>query len=135
MEISRHWRLKKQRYQLVGEVCPHCEAKLFPPRDICPDCGGEAKQLFAFSGRGEVYSHTTVYDAPAGFEENAPYTVALVKLEEGPRVTAQLTALGDQGVEIGTPVEMVTRRLRTDGDERGMLVYGYKFRPRLATVN
>lgn len=135
MEIPRHWRLKKQRYQLVGEVCPHCEAKLFPPRDICPDCGGEAKQLFAFSGRGEVYSHTTVYDAPAGFEENAPYTVALVKLEEGPMVTAQLTDLGDQDVEIGTPVEMVTRRLRTDGDERGMLVYGYKFRPRLTTVN
>jgi hypothetical protein len=30
---------------------------------------------------------------------------------------------------------MVTRRLRTDGDERGMLVYGYKFRPRLERVN
>jgi uncharacterized OB-fold protein len=82
-----------------------------------------------------VYSHTTVYDAPAGFEENAPYTVALVKLEEGPMITAQLTDLGDQAVEIGTPVEMVTRRLRTDGDERGMLVYGYKFRPRLERVN
>jgi hypothetical protein len=50
-------------------------------------------------------------------------------------VTAQLTDLGEQGVEIGTPVEMVTRRLRTDGDERGMLVYGYKFRPRLERVN
>ena len=135
MEIPRHWRLKQQRYQLVGEVCPHCEAKIFPPRDVCPDCGGEAKQLFNFSGRGEVYSHTTVYDAPAGFEDYAPYTVALVKLEEGPMVTAQLTDLGEQGVEIGTPVEMVTRRLRTDGDERGMLVYGYKFRPRLERVN
>ena len=135
MEIPRHWRLKQQRYKLVGEVCPHCEAKLFPPRDICPDCGGEAKQLYTFSGRGEVYSHTKVYDAPAGFEENAPYTVALVKLEEGPLITAQLTDLGEQDVEIGTPVEMVTRRLRTDGDERGMLVYGYKFRPRLERVN
>jgi uncharacterized OB-fold protein len=82
-----------------------------------------------------VYSHTTVYDAPAGFEENAPYTVALIKLEEGPLVTAQLTDLGEASVEIGTPVEMVTRRLRTDGDERGMLVYGYKFRPRLERVN
>jgi len=129
MEIPRHWRLKRQRYQLVGEVCPHCEAKLFPPRDICPECGGEAKSLYTFSGRGEVYSHTTVQDAPAGFEENAPYTVALVKLEEGPLITAQLTDMGEEAVEIGTPVEMVTRRLRTDGDERGMLVYGYKFRP------
>ncbi|MGW8250165.1 MAG: Zn-ribbon domain-containing OB-fold protein [Anaerolineales bacterium] len=129
MEISRHWRLRKQRYGLVGEVCPHCEAKIFPPRDVCPECGQEAKTLYNFSGRGEVYSFTTVYDAPAGFEEYAPYTVALVKLEEGPMVTAQLTDLEENKVEIGTPVEMVTRRLRSDGDERGLLVYGYKFRP------
>lgn len=134
MEIPRHWRLRKQRYGLVGEVCPHCDAKLFPPRDVCPECGQEAKTLHNFSGRGEVYSHTTVYDAPEGFEENVPYTVALVKLEEGPLVTAQMTDIGDQTVEIGTPVEMVTRKLRTDGDERGLLVYGYKFRPVLERV-
>lgn len=129
MEISRHWRLKKQRYALVGEVCPHCEAKIFPPRDVCPECSKEAKEPFAFSGKGEVYSYTTVYDAPAGYEEQAPYTVALVKLNEGPVVTAQLTDLDGRQVEIGMPVEMVTRKLRNDGDERGILVYGYKFRP------
>ncbi len=129
MEISRHWRLRKQRYNLTGEICPHCDAKIFPPRDVCPECGKEAKNVYNFSGRGEVYSFTTVYDPPAGYEENAPYTVALVKLEEGPLVTAQLTDLGDQAVQIGAPVEMVTRRLRQDGDERGVIVYGYKFRP------
>jgi scaffold protein (connect acetoacetyl-CoA thiolase and HMG-CoA synthase) len=129
MEIPRHWRLKQQRYGLVGEVCPHCDAKIFPPRDVCPNCGGEAKTAFAFSGKGEVFSYTTIYEAPAGFDENSPYTVALVKLAEGPLVTAQLTDLGSQPVEIGMPVEMVTRRLRQDGDERGMLIYGYKFRP------
>jgi len=129
MEISRHWRLRNQRYGLVGENCPHCQAKLFPPRDICPECGGEAKTLFNFSGRGQVYSYTTVYSPPSGYEDQAPYTVAIVKLEEGPLVTAQLTDIGDQSVEIGTPVEMVTRRLRQDGDERGLIVYGYKFRP------
>jgi uncharacterized OB-fold protein len=129
MEVPRHWRLRKQRYGLVGEVCPQCEAKLFPPRDVCPECGGEAKTLYNFSGRGQVYSYTTVFEAPAGYEDVAPYTVALVKLEEGPLVTAQLTDIADQEVEIGTPVEMVTRKLRSDGDERGLLVYGYKFRP------
>lgn len=129
MEIPRHWRLKQQRYGLVGEVCPHCEVKIFPPRDVCPACGGEAKSAYAFSGKGEVYSYTTIYEAPAGYDESAPYTVALVKLAEGPLLTAQLTDLGEQPVEIGMPVEMVTRRLRQDGDERGMLVYGYKFRP------
>ncbi len=129
MDISRHWRLKQQRYALMGEVCPHCEAKLFPPRDVCPECGEEAKTLYQFSGRGEVYSYTTVYDPPAGFEESAPYTVALVKLEEGPLVTAQLTDMEPGQVQIGIPVEMVTRRLRSADDDRGLIVYGYKFRP------
>ena len=128
MEIPRHWRLKKQRYALVGEVCPHCQAKIFPPRDVCPECGGEAKTEFQFSGKGEIYSFTVMHDAPAGFEDNTPYTVALVKLQEGPMVTAQLTDLGEQPIQIGMPVEMVTRKIRSDGDERGMLVYGYKFR-------
>lgn len=129
MDIPRHWRLRKQRYGLVGEVCEHCDAKVFPPRDICPTCGEEAKTLYSFSGKGAVYSYTTVFDAPAGFEETAPYTVAMIQLEEGPLVTAQLTDLDNRHVEIGMPVEMVTRRMRSATDERGMLVYGYKFRP------
>ena len=95
MEISRHWRLRKQRYGLVGEVCPHCDAKIFPPRDVCPECGGEAKTLFNFSGRGQVYSYTTVYEAPAGFEDTAPYTVALVKLEEKDSLKEQAEKLAE----------------------------------------
>jgi uncharacterized OB-fold protein len=55
--------------------------------------------------------------------------VAIVKLEEGPMLTAQLTDLGEQPISIGMPVEMVTRKMRNDGDERGIIVYGYKFRP------
>ena len=128
MEISRNWRLQKQRYGLVGEVCEHCGSKIFPPRDVCPECAEEAKTLYQFSGKGEVYSYTTVYDAPEGYEEQAPYTVAIVKLDEGPLVTAQLTDIDNGQVQIGQRVEMVTRKLREDG-ERGMLVYGYKFRP------
>ena len=90
-EIPRHWRLKAQRYRLVGETCPNCAKKIFPPRDVCPHCEDDAGPDYAFSGKGEVYSYTTVYNPPAGFEGNAPYTVALVKLEEGPMITAQLT--------------------------------------------
>jgi len=129
MEVPRHWRLKKQRYALVGETCPHCDAKIFPPRDVCPECGGEAKTAYRFSGKGEIYSFTRMGNAPAGFEQQSPYTVALIKLEEGPIVTAQLTDLGETDVQIGMPVEMVTRKLRDDTDERGIIVYGYKFRP------
>lgn len=81
--------------------------------------------------KGEVYSFSVVGrdNAPPSFLWCAPYTVALIKLESGPMITAQLTDLGDDQVSIGMPVEMVTRKLKDDGDERGMIVYGYKFRP------
>lgn len=128
MTVPRNWRLQQQRYRLVGEVCEGCGAHIFPPRDVCPECEAPAKTPFAFSGRGEVYSYSTVYHPPRGFEEFAPYTVALVKLEEGPMLTAQLTDVDADDVHIGMPVEMVTRRVQSCGDE-GAIIYGYKFRP------
>lgn len=84
---------------------------------------------FTFAGTGEIYSYTTVQDVPEGFEGSAPYVLALVKLDEGPLITAQLTDL-DALPAIGDRVEMVTRKLTTEG-ARGMIVYGYKFRPTL----
>jgi len=128
MSSARVWRLQQQRYRLVGEVCDGCGTPIFPPRDVCPECEAPAKTLFAFSGRGEVYSFSAVHHPPAGFEEDVPYTVALVRLEEGPLVTAQLTDVDSTQVEIGMPVEMVTRRLQAEGEE-GIISYGYKFRP------
>ncbi len=80
-----------------------------------------------------MYSFSTVYDAPEGYTEYQPYTVALIKLDEGPLVTAQLTDVDAEDVHIGMPVEMVTRRIREEG-ENGMIVYGYKFRPVLEEV-
>lgn len=132
MQTARHWRTRNQRYSLTGEVCEKCGSKIFPPRDICPDCDAPAKTPFTFSGRGKVYSFSTVYNAPAGYEDNMPYTVALVKLEEGPMVTAQLADVTPDEVEIGMPVEMVTRKLRQEG-EQGVVLYGYKFRPLLSS--
>ncbi len=130
MQVARHWRTRSQRYGLVGEICEKCQSLIFPPRDVCPECEAPAKTPYAFSGNGKVYSYSTVYQAPEGYADYVPYTVGLVKLEEGPMVTAQLTDVEPQEVEIGMPVEMVTRKLREEGDE-GLIIYGYKFRPRL----
>jgi uncharacterized OB-fold protein len=82
----------------------------------------------ALSGRGEVYSFSIMYNAPQGYEEHKPYTIALVRLDEGPMVTAQLTDVDNSDVRIGMRVEMVTRKLREEGVE-GQIIYGYKFRP------
>lgn len=89
-----------------------------------------SSKSITFAGQGTVYSFTMVQEAPAGFEEQAPYILALVKLDEGAMVTAQLTDV-DGDITIGDRVEMVTRKLSTEG-KQGTIVYGYKFRPMLA---
>ncbi len=128
MELARNWRLRRTRFSLEGGRCTACGHLHFPTRPVCAACHSRALEPYRFSGRGEVYSFSTLYEAPAGFEGQTPYTVALVKLSEGPLVTAQLTDVDPDRVFIGMPVEMVTRKLFEDG-EAGLLVYGYKFRP------
>jgi len=100
--------------------------------EISPQMASD-KTLFKLSGKGTIYSYTVLAETPAGFEEQAPYVLALIKLEEGPLITAQLTDLADVP-QIGQPVEMVTRKLRSDG-EHGVILYGYKFRPVLPTAH
>ncbi|EFO81034.1 hypothetical protein OSCT_1137 [Oscillochloris trichoides DG-6] len=80
------------------------------------------------SGRGEIYSFSVLRQVPEGYELFAPYPIALVRLEEGALITAQLTDCAEADLEIGMPVEMVTRQLVDTGAD-GVLVYGYKFRP------
>ena len=128
MNVPRFWRTARTRYGLVGEVCRVCHEPIFPPRDVCPHCIEAGQDVHQFSGKGEVYSFSTVYEAPAGYTDNQPYTVALVKLAEGPLLTAQLTDVDNDQVRIGMPVEMVTRKIKEEG-ENGLIVYGYKFRP------
>jgi len=127
MQVASYWRTTRQRLNLVGEVCPRCGAKLFPPRDVCPKCNGPTSIPYRFSGKGVVYSFSTVYAAPQDFQEYAPYVVALVKLDEGPMITAQLTDMESADVQIGMPVEMVTRKTYVEGED-GIIHYNYKFR-------
>jgi uncharacterized OB-fold protein len=126
MDLPRYHRLRPSYYRLEGQRCVSCRSVQFPPRASCRGCGGRVLETHRLSGRGTVYSHAEVAQAPKGFD--APYVVALVRLVEGILVTAQLTDVDPDDVAIGLPVEMVTRRLQEHGPQ-GYLVYGYKFRP------
>ena len=89
------------------------------------------KEVTCFSGRGTVWSFTIIPSAeyaPEEFADQAPYAIALVKLTEGPLVTAMLTDVNLADIHIGMPVEEVMRFLRQRGDA-GIRIYGYKFRP------
>lgn len=55
MEISRHWRIRKQRYSMVGGSCPSCGTKMFPSREICPGCGHGSHYSVQLDQREAVY--------------------------------------------------------------------------------
>lgn len=130
MDIPRTWRLQAQRYRLEGAKCTQCGALFFPPLQICRKCTSRELQTYMFSGRGKVYSYSIVYNAPAHFKDYVPYVVALIDLDEGPRITSQLTDVNPREVKIGTTVEMIIRKISQEGDS-GVIQYGYKFRPLL----
>ncbi len=126
MDLAKHWRLRAPRYRLEGQRHRTSGVVQFPPD---ADAGTDW-ELHALSGLGSVYSFTVVRQPPAGYAEQAPYLLAMIQLAEGPVITAQLTDCDAEQVVIDMPVEMVTRKLADLGED-GLLVYGYKFRPRL----
>ena len=128
MDIARLWRQQPSSLKLQGSRCEACEALLFPERVRCPECGGKRLAPFKFKGLGSVLCFTTVYEAPHGFSCQVPYVAALVKLDEGPVISAMLTDLEPGAARTGMQVEMVTRRIRSD-DADGTILYGYKFAP------
>ncbi len=129
MDLPRYHRLRSSYYRLEGQRCTSCECIQFPPRSSCRSCRSRSLEPHPLSGRGAVFSYAQVGQGPHGFA--APYVVAMVQLEEGIRITAQLTDIEPDEVAIGLPVEMVVRKIREYG-ANGYLVYGYKFRPLLS---
>lgn len=81
------------------EQCPACDAVWSLPRGFCPRCGAQVVRQIAASGRGRLFSATLVHRAPTeAFKRLVPYRIALIELEEGPRLMAHLaddTAIGE----------------------------------------
>jgi len=127
--IPRFWRNIRSRYNLVGAKCLNCNEVYFPPRNLCPKCRRMSKiEEFKFSGKGEILTYTVIHSAPLGFEGQVPYVMAIIQLDEGPKLTAQIVDCDPEKVRIGMRVEKVFRKIREDG-EAGLIYYGYKFRP------
>lgn len=60
MEISRHWRIRKARYSMVGGICPNCESKMFPVREVCPSCGHGSNELVGLTSQESLYAQPIV---------------------------------------------------------------------------
>ena len=123
---ARSWREFPQRYRLEAAHCKGCEEVLFPPRVVCPECGGRDFETTVLPREGKVVTYTVVRVPPAGFTEQTPLPIALVELEGGVRLMVQVGDLADPNeLEIGMPVRLEFRRISSDG-EAGLIFYGHK---------
>src|SRR5438093_133096 len=87
--------------------CRDCRAVRFYPRAVCPACLSSAVEWIRASGRGTVYTFTvTQQNQTAGFREELPYVLAMVELEEGPRLVTNLVGCAPDEVRVGMPVEV-----------------------------
>ena len=88
-------------------LCGDCGKHHFYPRAICPHCHSDNLKFDTVSGRGEVHTFT-IARRPAGpaFADDVPYVVALIELEEGPRMMSRVQTDDPESVRIGAKVEV-----------------------------
>ena len=106
-EESRGYWEALARHELFFQRCRQCGTKRFPPRAVCPVCLSSSTEWVRASGRATVYSYTVTYQNQApGFRESLPYVLAVVELEEGPRMMTNVVGCVPGDVHVGMAVEV-----------------------------
>jgi uncharacterized OB-fold protein len=92
--------------RVLLQQCTGCERLRYPGTRTCPNCLSEERSWKSVSGRGHIYSFIIVHQLyqPA-FEADLPYNVAIVQLDEGPRVTSNIVGCENHEIRIGLSVE------------------------------
>ena len=83
---------------------------------------------FRFQGKGEVVTFTVIRSASDAFAQQTPFVLAIIRLDEGPRVTGQVVLENVSEARIGMRVRPVFRRIGAEG-ESGVIYYGTKYVP------
>jgi uncharacterized OB-fold protein len=98
-----------RNHQLALPECLSCRRFYFYPRDHCPVCLGGDVRWRAVSGRGFLHTYVIAHHPAPGFEADAPYVIAVVELEEGPRMMANIVGIEPDPalLELDMPLEVV----------------------------
>jgi uncharacterized OB-fold protein len=101
--------------RLLIKRCTNCGRNLAPQREACDACTSEALEWAQASGKGSVYSFVVMHQVlhPA-FRDEGPYNVAVVELDEGPRIVTNLVGVANADIRAGARVEAVFEDLSDD---------------------
>lgn len=97
-----------KRGELRLQRCDDCPVVIFPPRPFCPKCGTRSVSGFTASGRATLHSYVINHRPPRGFGED-PYALAIVELEEGPRLMSNIVECEQtpEALTLDMPLEAV----------------------------
>ena len=104
-ETRQFWDATAQG-RLLLKRCLDCGSVIWYPRALCPECGSLRTEWFEAAGRGRVYSYTVNHRGQGAYAGAAPYVLAYVELDEGPRVMTNLVEAGEDELAVGLPVEV-----------------------------
>lgn len=97
-----------RNHELLVQHCRDCGAYQVLPQSCCRSCLSDRIEWVEATGKGTIYSYTVVHRPPSRkFEEDVPYTVALVELDEGVRMMSNIVEIEPQDVRVGMEVEVV----------------------------
>lgn len=110
-----YWAAAREK-RLVVQQCRSCGRRHFMARAQCPACWSSQLDWVDCGGGGTVYSASLVHRAPTpDFSASTPYVIALVDLDEGPRMFANVVGPGALGVAIGDRVQVTFEARGDDG--------------------
>ncbi len=97
-----------RRHELRIQRCRACGNAYFFPRPFCPRCSSQDVEWFTATGRGRLYSYVINHRAMPNFQDIAPYVIAVVELEEGPRMMTNIIGVEPtpENLPIDLPVEV-----------------------------
>ena len=103
--------------ELWLQRCRPCGTFYFFPRPVCPDCRSTDVEWTRVSGRATLYSYVLNGRPAPGFEDRAPYAIAVVTLEEGPRMMTNVVGIPNtkDDLVLDMPLEV---RFEDRGEQR-----------------
>ena len=112
-ETQHYWDGAREG-ELRLQRCKSCEQAYFPPRPFCPECSSRDVEVFKASGKGTLYSYVINHLKSPGYEP--PFAIAVVELEEGPRLMANILDCPQtpEALVLDMPLEVTWERLNDE---------------------
>ncbi len=128
MPSARAWREYPRRYRYEAAVCKKCGKWFFPARLVCDACKSTEFETRAMRRTGKILAHTIIRVPPSPFADQAPFAVAVVEMDDGPRITTQVVDWQAGQLKVGQKVKLEFRKVSEEGAS-GVINYGYKAVP------